>query len=55
MYYVMGNWIDFIVHVHLVARLCVHCCNVFSKFCICTVNVVLSLSMLSSSMAMLQH
>lgn len=31
MYYVMGNWIDFIVHVHLVARLCVHCCNVFNS------------------------
>lgn len=31
---------------HLVGRICVHCCNVFSKLCVCTVNVILSLSML---------
>ena len=27
---------------YLVGCICVHCCNVFSKWCICTVNVVLS-------------
>lgn len=50
---VMGNWTGF-VNVHLVGRVYVHCCNVFSKFCMCTVNVVLSLSMLFSGIAMVQ-
>lgn len=36
---------------HSVGRICVQCCNVFSKVCICTVNVVLSLSTLLSSVA----
>lgn len=46
----MDNWIDFVC-VHSVGRICVQCCNVFSKVCVCTVNVVLSLSTLLSSVA----
>lgn len=51
----MGNWIEFmfmfiwwVVYV-FIAAMC------FKKLCICTVNVVLSLSLLFSSIAMLQH
>lgn len=38
---------------HSVGCICVNCCNVFSKVRICTVNVALSLSLLSSRVAVL--